>query len=408
MADPRLTVACADAARRAAVTAPGSAFNGLDWVEVDAADQRVLVAGFLRPLPGQPGGVPAAPAHTAANVAIEGGERFVGVRVLDVAANGRELTVTLDRAGDFSPYALRLVRSAVDARAPAGFDPALAAAAFSFKANCPSDLDCRTPDPAPPPAAPEGPPPDYLAKDYDGFRRLMLDRLSALLPGWTERNPADPLVTVVEALAHAADRLSYRQDAAATEAYLGTARSRVAVRRHARLLDYRVHDGCTARTWLAISVRAGSPAEVDGIAAGTLALSAGPGAPAALPADALADALAGGAVAFETLAPCVPLASRNRIALHAWGGTDCRLPAGATRATLVNDPPRYGDVWLFRTGPEGSIEHSCVCIAGDVVLTKNGRNPLAPWVLMRMKEVQRRYVKRAPHLSRCRLKLLMP
>ena len=75
---------------------------------------------------------------------------------------------------------------------------------------------------------------------------------------------------------------------------------------------------------------------------------------------------------------------------------------------IVSDPPRYGDVWLFRTGPEGSIEHSCVCIAGDVVLTKNGRNPLAPWVLMRLAEVQRRYERRAPHLSRCRLKLLMP
>ena len=32
---------------------------------------------------------------------------------------------------------------------------------------------------------------DYLAKDYQGFRRLMLDRLSLLVPGWTERSAAD-------------------------------------------------------------------------------------------------------------------------------------------------------------------------------------------------------------------------
>ena len=32
---------------------------------------------------------------------------------------------------------------------------------------------------------------DYLAKDYDSFRRLMLDRLSLLAPDWTERTPAD-------------------------------------------------------------------------------------------------------------------------------------------------------------------------------------------------------------------------
>lgn len=356
MADPRLTVACADAARRAAVTAPGSTFNGIDWVEVDATNQRVLVVGFLRPLPGQPGGVPGAPALAGANIVVEGGERITGFRVLGVAASGRELTVTLDRAGDFSPYVLRLVRSSVDSRPPAGFDPALAAATFSFKANCESELDCRSPDIRQPAAEPDGPPPDYLAKDYDGFRRLMLDRLSTLVPGWSERNPADPLVTVVEALAHAADRLSYRQDAAATEAYLGTARSRIAIRRHARLLDYRVHDGCTARTWLALSVRAGSLAEADGIPAGTLAISTGPGAPAAIPAAALPDALAHGAVVFETLQACRPLSARNRITLHTWGGTDCRLRAGATRATLVNDPP-------------------LALVAGDLLLLEETRSP---------------------------------
>ena len=53
-------------------------------------------------------------------------------------------------------------------------------------------------------------------------------------------------VTLVELLAYVADELSYRQDAVATEAYLDTARSRVSLRRHARLVDYRMHDGCNA------------------------------------------------------------------------------------------------------------------------------------------------------------------
>ena len=43
---------------------------------------------------------------------------------------------------------------------------------------------------------------------------------------------------LVEALAYTADQLSYQQDAVATEAYLGTARRRVSIRRHARLMDY--------------------------------------------------------------------------------------------------------------------------------------------------------------------------
>ena len=52
----------------------------------------------------------------------------------------------------------------------------------------------------------------------------MLDRLSIVLPEWQERNPADAGMALVEVLAYAADYLSYHQDAAATEAYLGTAR----------------------------------------------------------------------------------------------------------------------------------------------------------------------------------------
>ncbi|MEU7959026.1 baseplate J/gp47 family protein [Micromonospora humida] len=331
-----MSVRCDDDERRAEVARPGSAFNGIDWVEVDAADQRLLHVGFLHPLPGQTGGLPAGAPLAVGNVVVDGGVRITGVQVLSVAAAGAELTVRVDRAGDFSPYTLRLVRSAVDDRVPPGFDPVLSAQDFSFKANCPSDLD-------PAPAAPPVPPPpattapaDYLAKDYAGFRRLMLDRLAAL-PGGADRHPADPLVTMVEALAHVADRLSYRQDAAGTEAYLGTARSRISVRRHARLLDYAVHDGCAARAWLSVRVAAGSDVESRGLPAGTPVLAADRATPAVRPADATA-LLAGGATGFETLTPLAPRAARNEIALYVWGGRDCGLPAGATRATLVDLP----------------------------------------------------------------------
>jgi hypothetical protein len=56
------------------------------------------------------------------------------------------------------------------------------------------------------------------------------------------------------------DYLSYYQDAIATEAYLGTARQRVSVRRHARLLDYAMHDGCNARVWVQVRVTTDAPA----------------------------------------------------------------------------------------------------------------------------------------------------
>ena len=59
-------------------------------------------------------------------------------------------------------------------------------------------------------------------------------------------------VALVEVLAYVGDYLSYYQDAVATEAYLDTARQRISVRRHARLVDYRMHEGCNARAWVTV------------------------------------------------------------------------------------------------------------------------------------------------------------
>ena len=189
--EPLLSVTCTDDERRHDVADAASTFNGIDWVEVDPADQRILHVGFLHPLPGETGGVPASPALGPSNVVIEGGERIRNIGVVSVTAATDVLTVTVDHAGDFSPYALRIVRSPADHSAPKNFDPVLSARLFSFKANCPSDLDCEPPALGAPRVGAD-PIVDYLAKDYDGFRRLMLDRLAQLVPGWTERNPADP------------------------------------------------------------------------------------------------------------------------------------------------------------------------------------------------------------------------
>ena len=67
-------------------------------------------------------------------------------------------------------------------------------------------------------------------------------------------------MTLVELMAYSADYLSYYQDAVATEAYLGTARRRTSVRRHAKLLDYPMHDGGNARAWVTLQVSPGAEA----------------------------------------------------------------------------------------------------------------------------------------------------
>ena len=65
---------------------------------------------------------------------------------------------------------------------------------------------------------------------------------------------ADLGIALAELIAYVGDRLSYKQDAVATEAYLQTARSRISLRRHALLVDYHVHDGCNARIWMQLQV----------------------------------------------------------------------------------------------------------------------------------------------------------
>ena len=151
------------------------------------------------------------------------------------------LDVRVDKRGDFSTYELCVVeldeRGRETGNPYPGFDARYACAPFSFMVDCPSDLDCRSEVACPPEPRAE-PEINYLAKDYASFRQLLLDRLALTMPDWTERHVPDLGLTLVELLAYVGDHLSYHQDAVAAEAYLDTARQRISVRRHARLVDY--------------------------------------------------------------------------------------------------------------------------------------------------------------------------
>ena len=161
--------------------------NGIDYLEVDPADHKKLLVHFVHPLPGQPNGVPAAPALGVDAVVITGGVRVTAIGILKVEPAGNVLTVTVGSVGDFSTYVLRLVSPvSAEGTPPAGFDPQLAEVAFSFRVHCPSDFDCVQAEVCPEPAFPS-PPINYLAKDYASFRRLLLDRLAVVMPDWRGR-----------------------------------------------------------------------------------------------------------------------------------------------------------------------------------------------------------------------------
>lgn len=332
--------------------------NGIDYLEVAAADQKSLKVCFVFNLPGKTGAVPPSPAPelTKENFVIDGGVRVKAIKVegVDMVAEKNTLLLKLDGRGDFSTYKLRLVSAPDQSDPPDGFDPQLAEIDFSFKVECPSEFDCQPKAVCPPETLAE-PQIDYLAKDYAGFRQLILDRLSTILPDWRERNPADLQVALIEWLAYIGDQLSYQQDAVATEAYLGTARKRVSLRRHARLLDYVMHEGGNARAWLCLTVSQNAErvikTEPPPVSPDTKFLT-DVGAP---PVDLTPDSfwLRQAQPVFEPMQPVHGLyKAHNEIHFYTWSDSQCCLPKGSTKATLCDDLTkrlslRVGDVLIF-------------------------------------------------------------
>ena len=311
--------------------------NGIDYLEVASADEMTLEIHFIHNLPGQTNGVPASPTLTERNFVIEGGARVQGIKVKTLGVKDNIATLQVSEAGDYSSYILRLVASE-ETSDPPGYDLQLSAVSFSFKVECPTDFDCKPEDDCPPENLP-APLIDYLAKDYSSFRRLMLDHLSTIMPDWRERNAADMQIAMVEVVAYAGDYLSYYQDAVATESYLGTARQRISMRRHARLLDYAMHDGSNARAWVHFQVEPGTAADGLILPTGTPLLTPGLGDISTVaPVDYDKILKTEMPIIFETLHGFRLHSADNAIKLYTWDDTECCLPKGATRATLLNNP----------------------------------------------------------------------
>lgn len=340
--------------------------NGVDYVEVVAAPAggppTQLRVTFVNPLTVLP---------DVTQVQVAGGERIptVAVTAVDATDDPRTALVTLVGSGDLSPYEVRLVRGITDPAPPRWVDPVLAGACFSFGLACASGLPCDD-GPVCPPAAGVEPRLDYLARDWESLRTVLLDRMSVLQPDWTQRRPADIRMVIVELLAELGDRASYRLDAIGTEAYIGTARRRISVRRHARLVDYVMSDGRNARAWVALAVPEDvlltSGGSVPVVPAGTRLLTGGVDAPSLISVGSPAEAAArrAGALDFQALSQLdVVAGAHSAMRFHTWSGARPGLPAGATAATLVGHLPELapGQVLILvenrdPAGPRKAVE----------------------------------------------------
>ncbi|MEO8148082.1 MAG: hypothetical protein ABI723_10615 [Bacteroidia bacterium] len=277
--------------------------------------------------------------------------------------NGQDvLQLITKQPGDFTLYKFKIE----DAR----IDPYYNDISFSFKANCPGDLDCKPPEHECPPDELVDFPIDYLARDFWSYRKALLDFASLRYPDWSDRLEADAGVMMVEVMSALGDEMAYYQDRVSREAYLETATQRRSVRRHARLVDYNMHDGLGANVWLDFTVSpplvgASNPVTIpfgtpvvssvnrssrDELEIGPDVFEVGPGIFELLIAD-------------PVLIPPVVDFIRNEFKPHFWDEDQTCLPVGTTELYLeehhtadlpLNDFPKgkkAGKWVLLKTNP---------------------------------------------------------
>ena len=78
----------------------------------------------------------------------------------------------------------------------------------------------------------------YVNKDYESFRRMMIEQLEITMPEYTDKSSSDAGIVILELLAKGLDILSFYQDVQANEMFLATEEQRENALKWCSLLDY--------------------------------------------------------------------------------------------------------------------------------------------------------------------------
>jgi hypothetical protein len=269
---------------------------------------------------------------------ITGGTRIIAgtgtgqLQVTAVAAgpDTNSLVLTTSSIGDYSTYSLNVAFE--DAGGDTLIDPLFASIPFKFRPDC-FNLNCAPAFGKGAPAAAQ-PVIDYLARDFDSIKHALINAMRARVPQWEPTSEVDLDMVILDLVAADTDELCDYQDRVMQETYLGLARKRVSLARHARLMDYHLHQGNQASTWLVAQVGA------------DLTIPAGTGAWTSEKWDGP------GSVIFLTEADRDCLVDLNRLELYDWGGVATALDAGSTEAELALpaslNPLLQGDAEILR------------------------------------------------------------
>ena len=323
---------------------------GIDYLYVDTATQTALDVHFISaPSAAQQAALTAGLVSITATLGDAASVAVVSIEFPPVPGDV-VLRVHTATPGTFTRYTMHIADPIAP---PQLLDPYFASIEFSFKAGCYSDVDC---DHSGHHCAAEPTvdfPVDYQARDFWSIRTALLDFASQRYPRWADRLEADAAVMLVEAMSALGDELSYYQDRLAREAYLETATQRRSIRRHARLVDYRIHDGLGATTWIDVTAKAAGT-----IASGTSlwAMRDGTRVDYSVGRD-LDEMITGTTYAVD------PLCNDDKLIPYQWDTGEVCLAAGKTDLSLtgnvvgvltLNDTPadRAPGRWvLLRTDP---------------------------------------------------------
>ncbi|CAB4174366.1 Baseplate protein J-like [uncultured Caudovirales phage] len=103
---------------------------------------------------------------------------------------------------------------------------------------------------------------DYTSRDYEGIRADLIDLIPQFAPEWTNRDPSDIGVAILELFAYMGDILNFYIDRSANEAFITTASQRENVLQLAQLLNYIPTDRTASTVTLTFQNSTASPITV--------------------------------------------------------------------------------------------------------------------------------------------------
>lgn len=273
---------------------------------------------------------------------ISGGQRIIAgpasgqVQVTGVACPNPDqpiMVLTVSPLGDYSTYYLSVATGGFPPADRIVIDPLLNEIGFKFRPACFSTNCSPDWDPAPRPVV--EPVIDYLAKDYESFRLTMVQAMMQRVPDWQPTSEADLDQVLLDLFSAAADELSDYQDRVMNEAYLASARKRVSLARHARLMDYHIHQGNQASTIIALEFDlSGEPDETLRQFELNALLLVPPFKPPPFIVWSGEAKKSDSSVIFATQERQVMHELLNRVGLYTWSDAIPTLPAGSTSADL--------------------------------------------------------------------------